>query len=65
MVKEAAFGRREQLLAGDWDGDGDDTVGVYRPSIGTLFVNLENTNGAADWEGYIGPFPWVVTVANS
>jgi hypothetical protein len=51
----------DQILVGDWDGDGDDTVGVYRPSNGMLYVNLENTNGSADWEGYIASHLWVVT----
>jgi hypothetical protein len=51
----------DQILAGDWDGDGDDTVGVYRPSSGKVFVNLENSNGAADWEGFVGHYPWVIT----
>ena len=54
----------DQILAGDWDGDGDDTVGVYRPSTGMLFISLENTNSAADWEAYIGSYPWVVTAGN-
>jgi hypothetical protein len=26
-----------------------------------VFVNLENTSGPADWEGYVGLYPWVVT----
>jgi len=52
------------ILAGDWDSDGDDTVAVFRPSNGMLYVNLENTGGAAVWEGFIGPYPWVVSAGN-
>jgi len=55
----------DQILAGDWDGDGDDTVGVYRSSTGRLYLNLTNSNGAADWEGYVGSFPWIVTAGNN
>ncbi len=54
----------DQILVGDWDSDGDDTVAVFRPSNGMLYVNLENTNGAAVWEGFIGPYPWVVSAGN-
>ena len=39
---------RDVLVAGDWDGDGDDTVAVYRPSNGLLYVKLDNTQGYAD-----------------
>jgi hypothetical protein len=27
------------LVAGDWDGDGDDTVAAYRKENGTLYVS--------------------------
>lgn len=33
-------------LAGDWDGDGDDTAGIFRS--GTFFLKNDNSNGAAD-----------------
>ncbi|HKG22770.1 MAG TPA: PQQ-dependent sugar dehydrogenase, partial [Blastocatellia bacterium] len=33
-------------IAGDWDGDGDDTIGIYRD--GTFFLKNSNTNGNAD-----------------
>jgi hypothetical protein len=41
-------------LLGDWDGDGTDTVGMFRPSNG--FVYLRNTNdfGVADIELFYG-----------
>lgn len=51
----------DRVLAGDWDGDGDDTIGAYRPSNGTLYINLENSSGPADWEGHIGQYAWVLT----
>jgi hypothetical protein len=35
-------------LAGDWDGDGIDTVGLYNPSTGAFFLKNANTPGAAD-----------------
>lgn len=33
-------------IVGDWDGDGDDTIGVYRN--GTFFLRNTNTSGPAD-----------------
>jgi len=33
-------------IVGDWDGDGDDTVGIYRD--GTFFLRNSNTAGNAD-----------------
>src|SRR5690606_7006065 len=35
-------------LAGDWDGDGVDTVGVYRPSNQTVYLRNTNTTGLAE-----------------
>jgi hypothetical protein len=43
-------------MAADWDGDGDDTVAVYRPSVGRLYVNLENRAGSADLSLWVGPY---------
>jgi hypothetical protein len=34
---------------------------VYRPSTGRLYVNLENEAGNADWSGWIGNYPYLVT----
>ena len=43
------FGSAGDLpLAGDWDGDGIDTIGVFRPSINTFFLRNSNSGGAAD-----------------
>ncbi len=33
-------------LVGDWDGDGDDTVGIYRNSA--FYLRNSNTAGPAD-----------------
>ena len=35
-------------LAGDWNGDGVDTVGVYVPSTGTWFLRNSSSAGPAD-----------------
>jgi type II secretory pathway pseudopilin PulG len=61
------FGREGDLpLAGDWDGDGVDTVGVYRPSTSEFFLVNDFLGGevttfvfgvegdlpiAGDWDG--------------
>ncbi len=36
------------MLAGDWNGDGIDTVALYRPSDGNWYVKLANSQGVAD-----------------
>jgi len=33
---------------GDWDGDGDDTVGIYRAALGEWFLKNTNEAGFAD-----------------
>ena len=35
-------------VAGDWDGDGDDSVGVFRKTIGTFLMRNSNSSGDAD-----------------
>jgi hypothetical protein len=35
-------------IAGDWNGDGIDTTGVFRPSNGIIFLKNTNTSGFAD-----------------
>jgi hypothetical protein len=42
-------------LVGDWDGDGDDTIGLYRRSTGTFYLKNSNTAGPADVVVAFGP----------
>ena len=35
-------------MAGDWDADGTDTIGVFRPSNATWYLRNANTGGAPD-----------------
>jgi hypothetical protein len=51
----------DKSVAGDWDGDGSDTVGVYRPSSGTWFLRNSNSYGAATTfqYGFEGALPIV------
>ncbi len=35
-------------IVGDWDGDGDDTIGAYSPTGGGFFLRNTNTPGTAD-----------------
>ena len=35
-------------IAGDWNGDGKDTTGVFRPSNGALYLKNTNATGFAD-----------------
>lgn len=36
----------DQPMAGDWDSDGEDSVGVFRPSAGQFFLTNDNELGA-------------------
>ncbi|NNC92813.1 MAG: right-handed parallel beta-helix repeat-containing protein [Acidimicrobiia bacterium] len=47
-------------LLGDWDCDGEDTVGAYRPDTGFVYVRNSNDHGVADAEfsfGIAGDIP--------
>jgi len=49
-------------LVGDWDCDGDDTVGMFRQSNGYVYLRNTNDFGAADitfWYGIGGDVPFV------
>jgi hypothetical protein len=35
-------------VVGDWNGDGVDTIGVYRFSLGEWYLRNSNTAGIAD-----------------
>ncbi len=35
-------------IMGDWDGDGDHTIGLYHPATSTFFLKNTNTPGPAD-----------------
>jgi hypothetical protein len=55
----------DRIVAGDWDGDGDDTVAVYRPSSRYLIVNLENDWGPAEYSLWVGSYETVVVSTGS
>ncbi|MBT8199338.1 MAG: hypothetical protein KJO36_02355, partial [Acidimicrobiia bacterium] len=38
----------DRIIAGDWDDDGDDTVGIYRASDRRFYLSNENAQGTAD-----------------
>ena len=42
-------------LAGDWNGDGADTVGLYEPTNGTFFLKNTHSGGPADITFAYGP----------
>ena len=42
-------------MAGDWNGDGTDTIGLYNPTAGTFFIRNSNSTGIADLEFSYGP----------
>lgn len=44
----------DEPFIGDWNGDGVETVGLYRRSVGFLFIRNSNTQGVADVDIYYG-----------
>ena len=44
----------DEPFIGDWNGDGIETVGLYRRSVGFLFIRNSNTQGVADIDIYYG-----------
>ena len=42
-------------LAGDWDGDGIETIGLYDPVTGTFFLRNSNSSGPPDVTFTFGP----------
>ena len=49
-VRSERFGQTgdQTVVVGDWDGDGKDTTGVFRPSNGVIFLKNQNSTGYAD-----------------
>ncbi|MGH8872169.1 MAG: L,D-transpeptidase family protein [Acidimicrobiia bacterium] len=45
---------RDVAFAGDWDGDGVATLGLYRRSDGFVYLRNSNTEGVADISFYFG-----------
>jgi len=50
----------DRIVVGDWDGDGDDTVGVFRPSTTTWYLRDTFTQTSANivftfGESYMNP----------
>ncbi len=41
-------------IIGDWDGDGDQTPGMYRQSDGFFYARNSNSTGIADFECFAG-----------
>ncbi len=46
---------RWKPVAGDWDGDGRDTVGLYNPATATVYLRNSNAPGQADVTFVYGP----------
>ncbi len=49
---------RAALLV-DWDNDGDQTVGVFRPSATRFFLSNANRTAPADIEFVFGQSDWL------
>jgi hypothetical protein len=49
------YGTAEDIpLMGDWDGDGTETPGAFRPSNGFVYIRNSNDTGPADVEFFFG-----------
>ncbi len=44
----------DQPVAGDWDGDGDDEIGLHRPTTGFFYWRATATSGIADGQIFFG-----------
>ncbi|MEZ5175723.1 MAG: VCBS repeat domain-containing M23 family metallopeptidase [Acidimicrobiia bacterium] len=44
----------DQPFVGDFDGDGIDTIGLYRTSSGFVYFRNQNSTGTADFEFFYG-----------
>jgi hypothetical protein len=44
-------------VAGDWDGDGKDSIGIYNPSNGKFFLRNSMSAGFANYEFTVGTSP--------
>ncbi len=51
--------QRWMPIAGDWDGDGIDTIGVYEPSAASFFLRNSNNTGVADISLNFGSPGWI------
>ncbi len=51
----------DRFVIGDWNGDGTDTVGVFRPSDTTVYLRNANTTGPADESYVFGQGHWLPT----
>ncbi len=51
----AAFGAAGMLpVAGDWNGDGADSIGVYNPATGVFYLSNSNTTPAVNYSLVLG-----------
>ena len=49
----------DRFVIGDWNEDGTDTVGVFRPSDTTVYLRNDNTTGPAHVSYPFGQAPWL------
>jgi len=49
----------DRFIVGDWDGDGDDTVAVFRPGNTTTYISNVNTTAWAADSWVFGEPDWL------
>lgn len=49
----------DRFVISDWDGDGTDTVGAFRPATTTVYLRNTNTTGDADVSYVFGDSTWL------
>jgi hypothetical protein len=47
------------LIAGDWNGNGVESPGLFRPSNATVYLRYENSQGNADESWTVGQSAWL------
>ena len=53
--------RGNRFVIGDWNGDGIDSVGVFRPTNTTVYLRNLNTTGAHGISYMFGQPTWLPT----
>ena len=51
--------RSDRIVAGDWEGDGSDTMGLLRPAEARFYLKFDHASGTADVDFLFGDQGWI------
>ena len=54
----------DRIVVGDWDDDGDDTVGIFRPSDQRFYLSTEMVQAGANLLVDFGEADWLPAAGN-